>query len=90
MPNHIHLILIISHKLEGVTLGKIVATLKSKTVIDWLNFIRIHQINETAKIWQRNYYEHIIRDRKEYILYSKYIENNPKNWINDPYHPSIK
>ncbi|RLZ09715.1 transposase [Faecalibacter macacae] len=37
------------------------------------------------KIWQRNYYEHIIRDEKAYINISNYIIENPKRWINDEY-----
>jgi len=32
------------------------------------------------KIWQRNYYEHIIRDEKSYQTISEYIINNPAKW----------
>ena len=32
------------------------------------------------KIWQRNYYEHIIRDEKSYHAISEYIINNPAKW----------
>jgi REP element-mobilizing transposase RayT len=35
------------------------------------------------KIWQRNYYEHIIRTEKAYINISQYIINNPANWKKD-------
>ena len=35
------------------------------------------------KIWQRNYYEHIIRNEKDYLTIAEYIENNPLNWIQD-------
>jgi len=34
-------------------------------------------------IWQRNYYEHIIRNEKEYSNIIKYIETNPLNWRTD-------
>ena len=33
-----------------------------------------------GKIWQRNYWEHIIRDEKSYCRISEYIKNNPQNW----------
>ncbi|MBI9036204.1 MAG: transposase [Bacteroidales bacterium] len=33
--------------------------------------------------WQRNYWEHIIRNEKSYINISEYIINNPTNWKND-------
>jgi len=36
--------------------------------------------NFGMKIWQRNYYDHIIRNRNEYERISNYIKNNPKNW----------
>ena len=44
-----------------------------------------HAINKMANnigvtIWQRNYYEHIIRDKNEYDRITKYIKNNPLNW----------
>jgi REP element-mobilizing transposase RayT len=36
-----------------------------------------------AVLWQRNYWEHIIRNQGEYERISTYIENNPTNWNND-------
>jgi len=35
------------------------------------------------KIWQRNYYEHIIRNEKAFLNISAYIINNPQNWEKD-------
>lgn len=32
------------------------------------------------KLWQRNYYEHIIRNKNEYERIHHYIENNPRKW----------
>src|SRR5690606_23788647 len=37
------------------------------------------------KIWQRNYYEHIIRTEIAYQRISNYIINNPKNWKKDKF-----
>ena len=36
-----------------------------------------------GKLWQRNYYEHIIRNDESYIRISEYIKNNPQNWKGD-------
>jgi REP element-mobilizing transposase RayT len=45
---------------------------------------QIHdRINDHTPIWQRNYWEHIIRDEIEYAKISNYIENNPILWEND-------
>ncbi|MFA5076185.1 MAG: transposase [Patescibacteria group bacterium] len=35
------------------------------------------------RLWQRNYYEHIIRNQIEYQKISEYIINNPLNWDED-------
>ncbi len=39
---------------------------------DWMPF--------DGKLWQRNYYEHIIRNEREYLNIMNYIENNPLKW----------
>lgn len=57
----------------------------------------INQISGTAgkQIWQRNYYEHIIRSKKDfqnirkYILYIReYILSNPQKWDSDMDNPN--
>ena len=40
------------------------------------------------KLFQRNYYEHIIRDEKSYLTIADYIINNPKNWNKDSFNPT--
>jgi REP element-mobilizing transposase RayT len=35
------------------------------------------------KLWQRNYYEHIIRNDDDYLRIAEYIQSNPINWKND-------
>jgi len=32
------------------------------------------------QMWQRNYYEHIVRDENEYYAIRRYIIKNPLNW----------
>lgn len=31
-------------------------------------------------LWQRGYFEHVIRDEKELLAIMEYIENNPARW----------
>ena len=43
--------------------------------------------NETmGKLWQRNYYEHIIRNEQSYQTISEYIINNPAKWADDKFY----
>ena len=42
---------------------------------DWVPF--------ASKLWQRNYWEHIIRNDIEYDRITQYIIKNPQQWTND-------
>ncbi len=53
------------------------------------------QINLLRKIegqivWQRNYYEHIIRDEREMDRIHRYIESNPSMWTEDNENPNYR
>jgi hypothetical protein len=39
-------------------------------------------------IWQRNYYEHIIRNEQEFQAIWNYIDTNPQRWEMDQLHPA--
>ncbi|NJL39998.1 MAG: hypothetical protein HC899_27025 [Leptolyngbyaceae cyanobacterium SM1_4_3] len=41
-----------------------------------------------SPMWQRNYYEHIIRDEKSLQFIRQYIHHNPISWQQDQLHPS--
>ena len=45
----------------------------------------MRQNTDVYDVWQRNYYEHIIRNHFEYQCISKYIMNNPQQWDNDKF-----
>ena len=51
----------------------------TKEIIDFIG----NKISNKKSIWQRNYWEHIIRNENSYIKISNYIINNPLNWIED-------
>jgi len=38
-------------------------------------------------VWQRNYYEHVIRDDADYSRIAEYVATNPQRWIEDTLHP---
>jgi putative transposase len=45
--------------------------------------INTHRHVKGQPVWQRNYYEHIIRDDKDYQAIAEYIDLNPVSWEND-------
>ncbi len=44
----------------------------------------------SGKLWQRNYYEHIIRNETELDRITRYIESNPARWADDNENPTPK
>lgn len=66
------------------SLGALVAGYKS-TVTKQINILRNMP---GADVWQRNYYEHIIRNDRALNAIRAYITDNPVRWEWDTYHPS--
>ncbi|MDY6846166.1 MAG: transposase [Chloroflexota bacterium] len=92
MPNHFHGIIIINEvgarhasplQTKSYPLGVVVGSFKSAVTK------RIHGMGlmDQKRIWQRNYYEHIIRDEDDYQQIVDYIASNPFNWENDHENP---
>jgi len=42
-----------------------------------------------GRLWQRNYYEHVIRDEDELDRVRQYIAENPLRWDEDPENPEV-
>lgn len=62
------------------TLGMIIGELKSLTTNEYIKNVKTKNWPKFEKrLWQRNYFERIIRNEKEYLEYRKYIEDNPRN-----------
>ena len=49
----------------------------------------INQMREMpgARFWQRNYWEHVIRDETDLNRVRRYIQTNPLRWVDDQLHP---
>ena len=85
MPDHIHMIIFIERE-EGTgnpspTLGNIVG---------WYKYSVTKQINaemgiSTGRVFQRSYYDHVIRGEQDYLETWEYIEGNPQKWFADRY-----
>jgi len=100
MPNHFHGIVAIvrdirraprpndtipnrKFKSPSRTVGALVRSFKAAVTV------RVNQIRGTPgePVWQRNYYEHIIRDGREFGTMQRYIYENPMLWSKDSYNP---
>ncbi|HRY82448.1 MAG TPA: transposase [Candidatus Moranbacteria bacterium] len=91
MPNHVHLILEINKNIVGaihelplqkrrnMLIPKIIGKFKMLSAKE----INILANNSGNPLWQRNYYDHIIRNEIELNKIREYILENPKNWERD-------
>lgn len=62
------------------TLGMIVGELKSLITNEYIRNVKENNWPKFNKrLWQRNYFERVIRNEKEYLKIKKYIKDNPKN-----------
>jgi putative transposase len=64
-------------------LGRLVGAFKT------VSTKRINQLRDMPGVpfWQRNYWEHVVRNERSLNRIRKYIENNPARWAEDQLHP---
>ncbi len=79
MPNHIHILLVLQEPdgrmISAPTLSVIIGQMKR-----WCS-------KQTGRpIWQKSFYDHIVRSREDYEGIWTYIENNPKQWELDEFY----
>ena len=92
MPNHFHAVIAIADSRRGVlpyarpsfdrrrgALAAIVRGFKSATT----KTINSMRKSPGAPVWQRNYYEHVVRNDEELQRIREYIMNNPLQWSLD-------
>ncbi len=77
MPNHVHFVLIMNDVAAGLapaheaptkeatTVGAVVGAYKSLVAVKWLRWLKTNRPYADGRIWQRNYYERIVRNEGE-------------------------
>jgi REP element-mobilizing transposase RayT len=69
---------------KTVKLGDVIGAFKSMTTHEYVIGVRQNHWQEfPRKLWQRNYYEQIIREEESLEKIHQYIANNPLNWAKD-------
>ncbi len=88
MPNHVHGIIEIKFKSNHIE-KRVLPRSPSKTVGSIVRGFKIgvtkwmRQNTNVYKVWQRNYFDNIIRNEQSFDRISDYIRNNPKKWSED-------
>jgi len=71
------------------TVGDIIGAFKSLTTHEYIIGVKNNEWKPFDKrLWQRNYYERIIRNENELNNIRRYIQDNPKNWETDIENPT--
>jgi putative transposase len=80
MPNHVHGIIILADQSERRhAIPEIVRGFKT------FSARRVNErVGKRGVLWQRGYYEHVIRNEKALDRIRAYIANNPARWADDP------
>jgi putative transposase len=72
----------------GSPLQKIVQWFKTMTTNEYIRNIKENKRQSTnGKLWQRNYYEHVIRNESDQNRIRQYILDNPARWADDENNP---
>lgn len=82
MPNHIHIIIFIDGHEEGFVhgLNDVIRVFKSTASRECKAKYQIDGL------FQRSYYDHLIKDKADYTKIVRYIRENPKTWFYDRYY----
>ncbi len=87
MPNHLHGVVAIPDADEAARkpLGRMIAAFKT------VSTRRIRELRATPDraVWQRYFYEHIIRSDRSLERIIAYIQDNPIRWGEDPENPAV-
>lgn len=95
MPNHVHFIVsytgcqLPDHCKHGrKSLSEVINWFKTVTTNAYLKGIKEHHWPPFRdRLWQRNYFERVIRDDEELCRIKEYIQLNPEKWDKDSLNP---
>lgn len=89
MPNHVHGILLFTEDVGAAACPAQCGRARTlQTVVGSFKSAVSRQIG--VSIWQRNYWERVIRNEDELNRIRTYIDKNPARWQNDPENPSAR
>ena len=81
MPDHLHPIIVIQEGGKS-SLEDVIAWLKTMTTNDYINGVKSGLFSPfDNKLWQRSYYDHIIRNEQDLEEKRDYILTNPIRWL---------
>lgn len=90
MPNHVHFIVHLgqTHRSAPTNLSSLVQWFKTMTTNNYIRGVKDSDwLPFKNRLWQRNYWERVIRNEKELEKFRGYIKTNPTRWHLDKLNP---
>ena len=89
MPNHLHVVIFVAEQEKDANGTSRAPSPTNQIVPRFVSSLKRFCNAEIGEdIFQRSYYDHIIRDRKDYDAHVKYIGENPMRWQFDELYTS--
>lgn len=92
MPNHVHFTIFLgqTRRSAPTNLNTIVQWFKTMTTNDYIRGVKENGWQRFNKrLWQRNYWERVIRSEAELYKFRDYIKTNPIRWSLDKLNPEL-
>ena len=82
MPDHVHLLVSIQEYRIGCALPDVIKFFKTMTTNAYIRGVKAGMLPPfDGKLWQKSYYDHVIRNQQDYDEIWQYIQNNPAKWM---------
>ena len=89
MPNHIHIIVVITERHAGRSLHDVMRWFETMATNDYIRYVKKGVLKPFNKrLFQKSFHDHIIRGEKDYQKIREYIDTNPLKWELDCFYYS--
>ena len=82
MSDHIHFLISFTEEALDTSLADVMRFFKTMTTNEYIREVKKGNLPPfQQKLWQKSYYDHVIRNEQDYLETWEYIDNNPTKWM---------
>jgi REP element-mobilizing transposase RayT len=92
MPNHVHMLIMLQNEdvSAKLSLSDVIRRLKSKVFVEYNKQASKEDISkQKIRVWQRSYWDHIVRKEEDMIQIDEYITRNPEFCQDEQENPNL-
>ena len=81
MSDHLHFMITIKERRMGCTIPDVMWFFKTMTTNEYMRCVKAGLLPPfDKKLWQKSYYDHVVRNQRDYNEIWEYIQQNPLKW----------